>query len=239
MSKYEKQASSWVYNELRQRIEQLVYDPGQELQLVHLSQELGVSRSPVRDALLRLERDRLVDIFPQKGTRVSYLDSAVVLQERFLRQTIEEKIFDVFLDYSLSEKERLVLISNFKANLLSQETSMRTGDLISFMHYDIEFHKLFYETVGYERIYKVVQAHTGNEHRIRLLNMKVENAMAGVYEEHMNMVAAIESGGKEEARNLLAQHFGQLAGQIRGLVLVFPSYFTKKSKKILEEGNET
>ena len=69
MSRYERQAGSWVYDELRGKIENLVYDPGQELQLVHLSQELGVSRSPVRDALLRLERDRLVDIFPQKGPR--------------------------------------------------------------------------------------------------------------------------------------------------------------------------
>ena len=91
MSRYEKKAGSWVYEELRSRIENLIYIPGQELQLDGLSQELGVSRSPVRDAILRLERDRLVDIFPQKGTRVAYLDRETILQERFLRATLEER----------------------------------------------------------------------------------------------------------------------------------------------------
>ena len=226
MSRYERQAGSWVYDELRRKIENLDYDPGQELQLVRLSQELGVSRSPVRDALLRLERDRLVDIFPQKGTRVSYLDRETIMQERFLRTAIELRVFDEFLDREYDEKGLLILVTKLRSCLLQQKTALLTGDVVAFLTSDIEFHTVFYDEVGYERILKVIQAHTGNEHRARLLNMKVATSMEGVYEEHEAMVDAIEKGDRKNARALLAGHFGKLGDELDHLAVVYPEFFT-------------
>ncbi len=226
MSRYERQAGSWVYDELRRKIENLDYDPGQELQLVSLSQELGVSRSPVRDALLRLERDRLVDIFPQKGTRVSYLDRETIMQERFLRTAIELRVFDEFLDREYDEKGLLILVTRLRSCLLQQKTALLTGDVVAFLTSDIEFHTVFYDEVGYERILKVIQAHTGNEHRARLLNMKVATSMEGVYEEHEAMVDAIEKGDRKNARALLAGHFGKLGDELDHLAVVYPEFFT-------------
>lgn len=226
MSRYERQAGSWVYDELRRKIENLDYDPGQELQLVSLSQELGVSRSPVRDALLRLERDRLVDIFPQKGTRVSYLDRETIMQERFLRTAVELRVFDEFLDRKYDEKGLLILVTRLRSCLLQQKTSLLTGDVVAFLTSDIEFHTVFYDEVGYERILKVIQAHTGNEHRARLLNMKVATSMEGVYEEHEAMVDAIEKGDRKNARALLAGHFGKLGDELDHLAVVYPEFFT-------------
>ena len=226
MSRYERQAGSWVYDELRRKIENLDYDPGQELQLVSLSQELGVSRSPVRDALLRLERDRLVDIFPQKGTRVSYLDRETIMQERFLRTAIELRVFDEFLDREYDENGLLILVTRLRSCLLQQKTALLTGDVVAFLTSDIEFHTVFYDEVGYERILKVIQAHTGNEHRARLLNMKVATSMEGVYEEHEAMVDAIEKGDRKNARALLAGHFGKLGDELDHLAVVYPEFFT-------------
>ena len=98
MRGYEQSASSWVYDELRQRIVNLIYKPGQEIGIQSLAEDFGVSRSPVRDALLRLGRDRLVDIFPQKGTRVAYLDRDIIMQERFLRAAVETRVLDAYMD---------------------------------------------------------------------------------------------------------------------------------------------
>ena len=63
-----------AYEILRDKIINLDFKPGQELNINSLAQKMGVSRSPIRDALLHLELDNLVEIFPQKGTRVSFLD---------------------------------------------------------------------------------------------------------------------------------------------------------------------
>lgn len=225
MSRYEKKAGSWVYEELRSRIENLIYIPGQELQLDGLSQELGVSRSPVRDAILRLERDRLVDIFPQKGTRVAYLDRETILQERFLRATLEEKVFAQFLSRSATEKEKLVSLAKLEGILIQQNTAALTSDEVAFLAHDIAFHKVFYDEIGYERIYKVVQAHTGNEHRVRLLNMRVASVMENVYQEHRKMVDAIRKEDGKTAMELLSGHFGKLTDELDQLAEVFPAYF--------------
>lgn len=230
-NRYERQAGAWVYDELRERIENLVYKPGQELQTASLTLDLGLSRSPVRDALLRLERDRLVDIFPQKGTRVAFLDRKIILQERFLRQTLEVRIFEEFLRKEYSQKDRLILMSRLDGALLQQKTALLTSDSVAFLSSDMAFHRIFYDELNYERIYKVVMAHTGNERRIRLLNNQVGNVMENVYNEHRAIADAIGSGDRESAARLLGGHFGKLSEELDMLVKVFPTYFTDDSAR--------
>ncbi len=230
-NRYERQAGAWVYDELRERIENLVYQPGQELQTASLTLDLGLSRSPVRDALLRLERDRLVDIFPQKGTRVAFLDRKIILQERFLRQTLEVRIFEEFLRKEYSQKDRLILMSRLDGALLQQKTALLTSDSVAFLSSDMAFHKIFYDELNYERIYKVVMAHTGNERRIRLLNNQVGNVMENVYNEHRAIADAIGSGDRESATRLLGGHFGKLSEELDMLIKVFPTYFTDDSAR--------
>ena len=215
-NRYERQAGAWVYDELRERIENLVYKPGQELQTASLTLDLGLSRSPVRDALLRLERDRLVDIFPQKGTRVAFLDRKIILQERFLRQTLEVRIFEEFLRKEYSQKDRLILMSRLDGALLQQKTALLTSDSVAFLSSDMAFHRIFYDD---------------NERRIRLLNNQVGNVMENVYNEHRAIADAIGSGDRESAARLLGGHFGKLSEELDMLVKVFPTYFTDDSAR--------
>lgn len=148
------------------------------------------------------------------------------MQERFLRTAIELRVFDEFLDREYDEKGLLILVTRLRSCLLQQKTALLTGDVVAFLTSDIEFHTVFYDEVGYERILKVIQAHTGNEHRARLLNMKVATSMEGVYEEHEAMVDAIEKGDRKNARALLAGHFGKLGDELDHLAVVYPEFFT-------------
>src|SRR5690554_1963253 len=81
--------SEEIYRTLREEILSLRFKPGEELNLQVLCDQLQVSRSPVRDALMRLASDNLVDIFPQRGTRVSLINLREVEEERFLRKSLE------------------------------------------------------------------------------------------------------------------------------------------------------
>lgn len=229
--KYDQRARTRIYETIRGRIENLYYEPGSELSITELTQDLGVSRSPVRDALLRLERDKLIDIYPQRGTWVAKLDVANIMQERFLRLSVEENVFRKCIEEVLGDEERKIRFSSrLRANLVQQTACLSINDIRNFLDLDVEYHRMFYIEIGFERIYKIVEAHTGNERRIRILNNMNQTAAHAVYEEHLAMTDAIDSNDSGKVLEILAHHFSKLKDEVDELVRLHPSYFTDESK---------
>ena len=230
--KYDQRARTRIYETIRGRIENLYYEPGSELSITELTQDLGVSRSPVRDALLRLERDKLIDIYPQRGTWVAKLDVANIRQERCLRLSVEENVFRKCIEEVLGDEERKIRFSSrLRANLVQQMACLSINDIRNFLDLDVEYHRMFYIEIGFERIYKIVEAHTGNERRIRILNNMNQAAAQAVYEEHLAMTDAIDSNDSGKALEILAHHFSKLKDEVDELVRLHPSYFTDESKR--------
>lgn len=227
MKKDDSRANIWVYNQLREQIETLVLKPGTELNLTELSESLGVSRSPLRDALLRLERDSLVDIFPQKGTRVSYLDISDIRQERFMRMNLELGALKSFMDLELNDLAKEAYVTRLKSLLLKQKAALISGSYIDFLKADDEMHATFYSQLGYERVYAVVFSHTGNERRIRLLSSLAGNIANDIETQHEAIIDAIARGAKEEALELDRDHLNKIEDEYPMLIELFPQYFLK------------
>ena len=227
MKKDDSRANIWVYNQLREKIETLELKPGTELNLTELSDSLGVSRSPLRDALLRLERDSLVDIFPQKGTRVSFLDIADIRQERFMRTNLELGAVSRFMDLKLSDIEREAYITRLKAILLKQHAALIKGSFIEFLKVDDELHSTFYSELGYERVYSVLYSHTGNERRIRLLSSLAGTIANDVEVQHEEIIAAIARNDKEAVLKLDKEHLDKIEDEYPMLIEMFGEYFIK------------
>ena len=227
MKKDDSRANIWVYNQLREQIETLVLKPGTELNLTELSESLGVSRSPLRDALLRLERDSLVDIFPQKGTRVSYLDISDIRQERFMRMNLELGALKSFMDLELNDLAKEAYVTRLKSLLLKQKAALISGSYIDFLKADDEMHATFYSQLGYERVYAVLFSHTGNERRIRLLSSLAGNIANDIETQHEAIIDAISRGAKEEALELDRDHLNKIEDEYPMLIELFPQYFLK------------
>ena len=225
MKKDDSRANIWVYNQLREQIETLVLKPGTELNLTELSESLGVSRSPLRDALLRLERDSLVDIFPQKGTRVSYLDISDIRQERFMRMNLELGALKSFMDLELNDLAKEAYVTRLKSLLLKQKAALISGSYIDFLKADDEMHATFYSQLGYERVYAVLFSHTGNERRIRLLSSLAGNIANDIETQHEAIIDAIARGAKEEALELDRDHLNKIEDEYPMLIELFPQYF--------------
>ena len=223
----DSRANAWVYDEIRADIENLILKPGTELNIQEVADELGVSRSPVRDALLRLERDRLVDIFPQRGTRVSFLDEDIIRQERFMRTQIELGVLEKCLSKPRSGKEKEIFITNLRCNLLQQHADIISGNHIEYFRHDDEMHRIFYTEAGLDRIWLVLRAHTGNEHRVRILSYEANNIVENVGNEHERIVAAIADGDNEKALELTKEHLGKLDNELRELMVSYADYFGK------------
>ncbi|WP_147613390.1 GntR family transcriptional regulator [Treponema pectinovorum] len=213
-----------VYEILRNQIINLEYKPGQELNVNALVEKLGVSRSPVRDALLRLSLDNLVDIFPQKGTRVSLLDVKIIQQERFMRINLELGVLKQFMK-SLDETKQKVCGTKLQAILLQQHASLMDSNRKDFLQYDDEMHHFFYEQSGNEWIWNVICNHTGNDHRIRMLSYNAHHIADNVEEEHKALVNAVMAGDFEKALEIDEAHLQKLTEVFEPLMKNFPEYF--------------
>jgi len=217
-------ASEEIYQTLRSEILSLRFKPGEELNLQLLSTQLQVSRSPVRDALMRLSSDNLVDIFPQKGTRVSLINLKQVEEERFLRKSLEENAAKKFIYQGRPEH-----FSAMDKAIESQIVAMKSNDFITFLDEDDRFHSTIFNAIGMQRIWSIIKAQGGNHHRIRLLSFYEKNVLSNIIEQHKNMVEALRSKQLDVMLNLEDKHLSKLLQETESMVGRYPSYFKQEN----------
>ncbi|MDY0287432.1 MAG: GntR family transcriptional regulator [Sphaerochaeta sp.] len=216
-------ASEEIYQTLRSEILSLRFKPGEELNLQLLSEQLQVSRSPVRDALMRLSGDNLVDIFPQKGTRVSLIDLKQVEEERFLRKSLEEsavrKGINLYTESHFSLMEESILL---------QQKAMEEENFVDFLRADNAFHAVIFSAINMGRIWNLIQSQGGNHHRIRLLSFSEKNVLGNIIEQHQSMVGALRFKDLKEMLVLEDKHLSKLLQETESMVVRYPHYFKKE-----------
>ncbi|NMA22181.1 MAG: GntR family transcriptional regulator [Spirochaetales bacterium] len=220
--------SEEIYRTLREEILSLRFKPGEELNLQVLCDQLQVSRSPVRDALMRLASDNLVDIFPQRGTRVSLINLREVEEERFLRKSLEESAVK-----KLIYQGKEIHWNEMRQIIESQQEAQKTNDFVAFLAADDAFHRTIFEAIGMLRIWKIIEAQGGNYHRIRLLSFYEKNVISHIIDEHTNMVDALKNKRLEELLDLQNNHLSKLLQETEIIVARYPHYFTKQGAPTL------
>lgn len=223
MAKSDSKAS--VYETLRNEILNLILKPGQQLDINALAEKLGVSRSPVRDALLRLSDDKLVDIFPQKGTRVSLLNKDIIRQERFMRVNLELGVIEECMKTLDDSAKREIFVTKMQGTLVAQHASFLDNDKINFLRLDDKLHHLFYTQANCEWVWETLQSHTGNDHRIRILSYNPSGILEKVEEEHKELLESIRAKDLEKLISLDRKHLSRLYEQFDILEKNFPEYF--------------
>ena len=216
-----------VYDTLRHSITNLLYKPGQELDINALAEQLGVSRSPVRDALLKLSGDKLVDIFPQKGTRVSLLNKEIIRQERFMRVSLELGVIEPCMKSLTDDTKREIFVTKLKALLLAQHACLLDGDKVNFIKSDDEMHHLLYTQANCEWVWETQLAPTGHDHRIRILSYSAKKIPHLVETEHEQFIQAISENNAVKILEIEKAHLSRLYGEIPELEKEFPEYFEK------------
>ena len=155
-----------VYYSLRKNIITLNLKPGEPLNIKTISEKLNVSRTPVRDALIKLAKEGLVDVIPQKGTSVSKIDLKRVEEERFLRESLELRAIEIFIGIQKESD-----ISRMRSILDIQKECVAKNDLLALQEYDDEFHKVFFTATEKETCWDIIQSMSGHYRRIRLISL--------------------------------------------------------------------
>jgi DNA-binding GntR family transcriptional regulator len=214
-----RQAAPQVFEQIREAIVTLELPPGTLLHRAELAQVFGVSQTPVRDALMRLGEEGLVDIYPQHATAVSRIDTDSALQVHFMRRAIEVEVAG-----TLASAGTDLLIAQLRDQLRKQSELAAAGDYAAFILADREFHRLMYVGAGVQEIFDLVRRMSGHVDRLRRLHLPKGGKVQGVVRDHRKIVDAIATRDADVARAAVREHLSGTLGEIDKLRSEYPDY---------------
>ncbi|HSK41738.1 MAG TPA: GntR family transcriptional regulator [Arenibaculum sp.] len=214
-------AASAIYLELRRQIAWLDRKPGEPISEKEIAQYYGVSRTPVREALLRLADEGLVDIFPQSGTFVSLIPMDALPEAIVIRKALEEAA----ARYA-AERATPIHLAEIRGNLDIQAAMNAAGDQRGFHTADEAFHELIAKAAGYPGFWTLAQQVKVQVDRYRLLTLPAPGRMGQVIEEHAAIADAIERRDPDAAAAKIGQHLDSLRIRISETREEAPAYFS-------------
>jgi DNA-binding GntR family transcriptional regulator len=213
-------AAPQVFDHLRDAIINLELVPGTVLSRQELQLQFGLSSTPIRDALMRLAEESLVEIFPQHATRVSPIDLTLTRQAHFLRRAIETEAVQ-----TLAQQKDPALIAGLR-NILKLQTALaEAGDLSRFNDADQAFHREMYDAAGAPDLWKLVRRQSGHIDRLRRLYLPIAGRPMQIVSDHTAIVDAIESGDPEHARAALRRHLSRSLADSATIRAKYPDWF--------------
>ena len=212
-------ARDYAYRVIRYNILELFLAPGTSVSEKSLCDQLLISRTPVREALLDLSRQKLVDIVPQRGTTVSLIDPKMVEEGHFLRALVEVEVVRQVCRL-IDEKA----FHQLESNVMMQEYHAGHNALDEFIHLDNEFHKLLFRICDREATYGIVadfQAHFDRERKLSLQFVSIGDLV----KDHRAVLDEIKESNGEKAATNMQRHLDHVLIDQKLLIDRFPQYF--------------
>lgn len=210
-----------AFESLRQAIVQLKLRPGSPLSEAEISRHYGVSRQPVREALIKLKEMGLVEIRPQRGTFIRLISKREVRNARFLREAIEVAIIrKAATDASDAD------IVNLEKIIDSQR--VRSGeDDMDFLRLDEAFHQLVAKSADCEDAWRVLDSLKAQMDRVRFLSLSDATPVTILIEQHSRMAEAIALRRPDDAEAAMREHLSEILKSLPKLETRFPAFFTE------------
>ncbi len=209
-----------VYTILRDAIVSAEFHPGQRLSEAELAERLGVSRTPIREALVRLRDDRLVEIVPQLGTYVSRISRQAIDDAQFVREALEGAAVRI-----AATRVRPEDVAALDAIIVRQREAFRESDIDRFYFFDDELHRSLCDLSGHGVAWSLSQRASGHLNRIRRLSMTLPAYIDEMIEEHVLVIDAVRRGEPQEAERALREHLQMVVSAVPDIERSHPDYF--------------
>lgn len=220
-----------VYKHVYNKIITLAYKPGQMIYESTIAEELGLSRTPVREAMHLLASEEFLLIIPQKGIRVTYISKKKVQEALQVRKSLEAVAFQ---EAAGKWDESVSQVRDYKADLLQimnqQRDAAKKQDVITFYHYDEVFHDKILEICGNQTLGAVVRQVRGHVNRIRYLEFFETREMDRVIHDHDELLLLIQKNDKRGVVRRLNQHLDTAAGHYGDIMEKYADYFDAQSQ---------
>ncbi len=200
-NKTKKPLSDFIFDELRNEILSGNLKPGERLMEIKYAQSLGVSRTPFREAVRKLEKEGLVTVLPRRGAHVSLLSVKDLCDVLDIRCALDMLAIEKFIE-NAKDADLLhlkSLIDTFARateddNLQEQATS------------DVDFHEYIYTHTGNEKLVQIYYGLKDQLYRFRILYLKEVFEPSVVSQEHYKMLDAIRTKNTDSAKQMAALH---------------------------------
>ena len=206
--------ASHAYERVKDKLIMLDIRPGQPINDVALAGELGVGRTPVREALKRLETDYLVITYPRRGTFATVVDVTELGAISDIRQLLEPHAARRAAENATSYMRTEMRAA---ANDV-RELSVVDGDRTAFLGEDMAVHHLIYRATGNPHLEDVLIRYDNLATRIWCVFVPRLSGMAGHVDEHVPLLTAIIEGDAEKAAALTLEHVTGFEAAIRALI---------------------
>ena len=220
-----RNARDLAYHTVRSRIITMELKPGDPLNDRELAEELGISRTPMREALILLNNAHMVAIKPQSGTHVAPIDLHLMELEQFSRYTLEKEILTRMCGRLTPEQEAgyRQLIETYRVLEASPEEPDREMRLLEL---DNAFHRRAFELCGMEHHFDHMLASLQHVERIRKFSLQTEENKS-VCAAHTRILEAVLRGSEEDLSRALSDHLNRYKLSVEQARQRHPEYFTE------------
>ncbi|MDO4588271.1 MAG: GntR family transcriptional regulator [Fusobacterium sp.] len=214
---------AYTYRVLKENIMRLNLKPGESISEIELSEALKVSRTPVREAIVKLSEEKLVDVFPQKGSFVSKINLNLVEEAVFLREICEKKI----LEMACNDPSSDILINDLEKNIEYQKIVINFNrDLHEFFDLDNYFHTLIFDYYNKKNVWKVIQRLATHYDRLRLIDALEKINLENTVKQHLEIVELIRDKKSRKINSLVNKHLFNFKEVINKFMEKYPEYFS-------------
>jgi DNA-binding GntR family transcriptional regulator len=210
-----------VYEELRRMIVRFELKPGEVLSEKTTAELFRVSRTPVREALMRLAEHGMVTIAPQFGTFVAAIDPDEVRQAQFMREHLE-----VAVARRLCGVRNLDLMPAWEL-VRRQRAMVPTTDVVGFTALDDAMHAWLFATAGMDRVWSAIHAKKAHLDRIRFLHVPEPGKSEEVAEQHTRILEAIAAGDRDLTERNVREHVSGSLVYLERLMIDRPELFQR------------
>lgn len=190
-----------VFNTLRQAILRGELQPGERLLEIHLADKLGVSRTPIREAIRKLELDGLVVMIPRKGAVVAEITEKSLRDVLEVRKALEELAVKLACKKIKDEE-----IDELKKATKEFEDALKDGDITVYAEADVKFHDIIYRTTDNQRLIQLLYNLREQMYRYRVEYLKRDDSHEKLLEEHQYIVDMLEKRDEKRAMEAICRH---------------------------------
>ena len=190
-----------VFNTLRQAILRGELEPGTRLMEMQLADKLGVSRTPIREAIRKLELEGLVLMVPRKGAEVAEITEKSLRDVLEVRRALEELAVELACERMTTEE-----IEELKEAEHAFEEALNCGDVTKYAEADVKFHDIIYRTTDNERLIQLLYTFREQMYRYRVEYLKREDSHDTLLEEHRCIIEMIERRDVQKAVEIVCCH---------------------------------
>lgn len=198
-----KNRGDYVFDTLKKDILDLELKPGQAISENEICARFDVSRTPVREALRRLQEQGFVNTVPYSGTYVTLLNLDDIRQMIYMRVAVELMVMRDFM-----ETQTPLLLEEIRHQIRCQELLIREPDFEpeQFYRMDAQMHTIWFAATGREKLWDFIQAQQLHYTRFRMLDFVTETDFTRIIKEHARLLELLEQKDEKGLEAALKEH---------------------------------